>query len=255
MLARVGPDPVSERVAIVIPVHDESAVIEDVLEDVARVIAARIADVEIIVVDDGSTDGTGDTVAAAAVPGVRLLRLDRNLGQGPATLHGADAGSAEWICHMDGDGQLVPADFWSLWERRHDADLVLGVRRRRADPRHRLALTRIVRVAASRAAGRPLEDPAAPFRLLRRAMWVDLRPFLDEHPLALSVLVSVAAPRRGWRVAEVPIHHRARPVGRSRIGGVRLVGFVVRGARELARLDRRLRDAPEAPLAQLTAEA
>jgi dolichol-phosphate mannosyltransferase len=241
------------RVTVVIPAHNEAPVIGDVARAAALDIAARLSGTEIVVVDDGSSDGTA--AVAAAVPGVQVLRLDRNLGQGPALQRGFASRRAEWICQMDGDGQVVPADFWKLWEHRDDADLVLGVRRRRCDPLHRRVLTRIVRHATGAAAGRRLEDAAAPLRLIRRSLWEDVRRFVDDDAIALSILVSVAASRRGWRVAEIPVHHRRRSHGASHLRRVRLLCFLVRGSVELTTLSMRLREGRPVPSPPPLAEA
>jgi glycosyltransferase involved in cell wall biosynthesis len=231
------------RVTVVIPAHDEAAAIGDVVRDAVAHIALRVPG-DVLVVDDGSTDATPEIVArlAAATPQVGSLRLDRNHGQGPALYRAFDATSAEWLCQIDGDGQVEPADFWRLWPHREQADLILGVRRIRADPLHRRVLTRAVSRATSAAAGRRLEDAAAPLRLIRRDLWEDVRTCVDDDALAMSILVSVAAARRGWRVLEVPVRHHPRRHGRSHLRGLRLLRFIMLAARELLTLDRRMRE-------------
>lgn len=230
-----------EGVTLVIPAFNEAPVIGDVVRRAHRAIVERLPDAQILVIDDGSTDTTADCVEALrGLRGVRCVRLEHNAGQGPAVYRGIEMTRSPWICQMDGDGQMNPADFWALWERREGADVVLGWRNLRRDPLHRLVLTRVVRVAVRVVSGRHIEDAAAPLRLIRRETWHDIRALVGDDAAALSILVSVAAVRRGWRLEEVPVRHRARPCGASRLRPLRLPGFVARGGYELIRLRRRL---------------
>ena len=237
------------RVTVVIPAFNEAPVLGDVVRAAVSDIAARLPGCEVLVVDDGSTDATPQLLAelAGAAPQVRSMRLERNLGQGPALHRAFEASDGEWICQMDGDGQVVPADFWQLWRRRDEGDLVLGVRRVRCDPRHRRLLTRVVRLATGAASGRPLEDAAAPLRLIRRSLWEDVRNDVGDDAIALSILVSVAASRRGWRVCEVPVHHRRRTHGASHLRRLHLLRFIMVACFELTALAVRLREVRPLP--------
>ena len=144
----------------------------------------------------------------------------------------------DWVFVLDSDGNIPAADFWRLWEARAQADLVLGVRVHRRDARHRLLLTRAVRTVVSRLAGRPVQDP---FRLMRRSLWDDLSRFIGDDALAPSIMVSLGAAVRGWRVAEVPIEHRPRAGDASSLRRLRLLGFSARGLLQRARFRLQLR--------------
>ena len=149
----------------------------------------------------------------------------------------------DWLFVLDSDGNIPAAGFWHLWEERGEADLVLGVRLDRRDPRHRLLLTRAVRVVVSRLSGRPLQDANVPFRLLRRELWDELAPLVGPDVLAPSILVSVGAAARGRRVVEVPVEHRPRAGDVSSLRRLRLLGFSARGLAQLLRFRLRLRGA------------
>ena len=125
------------------PVHDEEAVIDDVVAAIVREVLDAVPASELVIVDDTSNDSTPARLAAhaAADPRIKVLRNDVNRGHGPSLRRAIDASSGDWILHLDSDGQFDPAELPSLWDRRDDADLVLGVRRARHDPRHRLVLT------------------------------------------------------------------------------------------------------------------
>ncbi|MGH3066606.1 MAG: glycosyltransferase family 2 protein [Gaiellaceae bacterium] len=225
----------SESLCVVIPVWNEEGVIGDLLAEIDREVRDRFEQIEIVVVDDASTDATPAILAGLGDFGGRLhvLRSDRNRGHGPSVLLGLQRARGDWILQLDSDGQFVVAELWSLWERREDADLVLGVRLHRHDPAHRLVLSRIVSTVVSLLAGSRLRDPNVPFRLVRRSLWDDLSHLVPQDALAPSILVALGASVRGYRVVEAPVSHRPRTRGRSSLRSLRLVRFSLRGLVQL----------------------
>ena len=117
--------------SVVVPVHDEEAVIDDVVAAIVREILDAVPASELVIVDDASNDSTPARLAAhaAADPRVKVLRNDVNRGHGPSLRRAIDASSGAWILHLDSDGQFDPSELPRLWDRRGEADLVLGVRR------------------------------------------------------------------------------------------------------------------------------
>jgi glycosyltransferase involved in cell wall biosynthesis len=148
-------------------------------------------------------------------------------------MRGLQRASAEWVFQLDSDGQFVVAEFPLLWEQRHEADLVLGVRAQRRDPAHRLLLTRAVRLAASLLAGSRIQDVNTPFRLLRRSLWSELEPHIPAETLAPNILVALGAAVRNRPIEYVPVTHLARKRGTSTLRALRLVRFSLRGLGQL----------------------
>jgi len=235
--------------SVVMPVYDEVAVIEQVLREHRDVLDQRFAAgaAELVVVDDGSTDGTGALLdrLAGEIPGLVVLHQPRNAGPGPALYRAMETARGAWLLHLDADGQTVPHDLWRLWDRRDEADLLIGVRRPRRDPVHRLVVTRMTRLVVWAVSGRRLEDANAPFKLIRRALWDDLRPAIDPTAFAPSLLLGLGAVRRGWRVVEIPVSHRQRPVGRSTFRMGRLAGAVLAAGRQAVTFRRSVGRLPE----------
>jgi len=227
-------------------VWNEEGAVARTIEEVERDVLAHFEDGELIVVDDASSDGTPRILAGLAreLPRLHVERAEHNRGHGPSVLRGLARAEGEWIFQLDSDAQFVPAEFWELWPRRCEADLVLGVRSRRRDPLHRVVLSRIVSPVVSLLAGRRLRDPNTPFRLIRRRLWEDLRPLLGDDVLAPSILVSTGAAARGWRVVEVQVTHLPRARGRSSLRAWRLVRFSLWGLWQLARFRYALTRAP-----------
>lgn len=236
----------SETLSVVVPVWNEEETIGTVVEELDAQLPGWAESVEIIVVDDASSDKT-PVILASLADGrsrVRVLCSNENRGHGASVLRGLAEASGDWVFHVDSDGQFVISEFAELWKRRHQSDLILGRRVHRHDPVHRLMLSRVVAVAVSLLAGRRLRDPNIPFKLFRRTLWEDVRPFLPNGALAPSILIAAGAVVRGWRVVEVPVSHRARPAGRSTLRALRLLRFSARGLGQLLRFRLRLHAAP-----------
>ena len=154
---------VEQRYAVVIPARNESATIADV--------AARAAAVAktVIVVDDGSTDGTHERLAGLPVT---LLRNERNLGKGASLWRGmqhALALGVDGVVTLDGDGQHAPEDVPRLVRvaRAHPDDIVIGARLigRETSPRERRMANRVADFFIGWAAGQPLDDSQSGFRV------------------------------------------------------------------------------------------
>jgi uncharacterized protein (TIGR03663 family) len=233
---------VSETLSVVVPVWNEETTIGTLVEELDEQLPGWVDGVEIIVVDDASTDATPAILASLADQRsrVRVIRSDQNRGHGASVLRGLAEASGEWVFHVDSDGQFIVSEFTELWKRRQQFDLILGRRVHRHDPTHRLVLSRVVAAAVSLLAGRRLRDPNAPFKLFRRTLWEDIRPLISDGSLAPSILIAAGAVARGWRVVEVPVSHRARPAGRSTLRTLRLLGFSARGLGQLLRFRLRL---------------
>jgi dolichol-phosphate mannosyltransferase len=230
--------------SVVMPVYNEAAVIEPLVMELERELVGALgeAEIEVIVVDDCSTDATADILVRLAHDR-NWLTVDRarvNAGHGPSVLRGLRSAAGDWIFQLDSDGQFLVEDFHTLWRLRDEADLLLGVRVTRHDPAHRLVLSRIIRLAVSLLARRKLRDANSPFRLLRRELWEDLDPLIGERVLAPSIMVSLGAARRAWRIREFPVTHLARAHGPSSLRSLRLFSFSLAGLRELLAFHRRL---------------
>jgi glycosyltransferase involved in cell wall biosynthesis len=196
-------------VSIVMPAYHEAAVIGGVL----RALAAAAPWREIIVIDDGSTDGTGDAAAAA---GARVIRHPYNKGNGAAVKTGIRAATGEFILIIDADGQHQPADALRLTDRLGDYDLVIGARSRdtQAGLLRRLG-NGALNGLATYLTSRKIPDLTSGFRAARREC---LREFLHLLPNGFSTptTTTLAFIKAGYNVTFEPVEARAR-VGQSKI--------------------------------------
>jgi glycosyltransferase involved in cell wall biosynthesis len=231
------------------PVYNEAAVIADVVAELARDVLDPLGGAELVMVDDGSTDGTPALLdrLAAADPRVRVIHASRNRGHGPALRAAFEAAEGDWLFQMDSDGQQLAAELWDLWALRGSADVVVGVRRGRSEGRHRDVVSAFARLAGRVAGAGRLRDVNVPFKLIRREVWEDLLPDVPATPVAPSLLIAIGARVRGWRVAEVEITHLPRRAGRSTVDLPALARLTFGALRELVGF--RVRIGRRAPLA------
>lgn len=207
------------NICAVIPAYNEA----DVIGEVVAAVHAHVA--RVLVVDDGSDDGTGTRAVEA---GAECLRLDENLGKGAAVRRAlAHIGAGSEFTHalfMDGDGQHRPDDIPALvaQARASGADMVIGARSldRSRMPRSRHLSNTLGSRLASRLVGRPILDSQCGFRLIRLAPLTALRLRARRYELEMEVLIKMC--HRGATVAHAPValvYHDGR--ARSKMAPVR----------------------------------
>lgn len=206
---------------VVIPAYNESEALPGVLAD----LASETPDLDVVVVDDGSADGT-DRVARTA--GAVCVRLPYNVGQGGALMAGfryaVDRGY-ERVVQVDGDGQHRADQIPRLLDDSDSgADLVIG--NRFASDDYRVGRTRRLAMALLRwevrvLCGRRYRDPSSGFRAIAEPL---LSVFVSDYPAEFleSVESLVAATRAGYRVAEAPVRMNRRSGGVPSTRGVKL---------------------------------
>ncbi|KIN89316.1 glycosyltransferase family 2 protein [Thauera sp. SWB20] len=198
------------RVTVVLPARNESTPIGNVVMQ----IRAQLPEVEVIVVDDGSTDATGE---AATKSGARVIRQPYSKGNGAAIKTGARAASGDVIVFMDADGQHDPADIPALLARLDKGyDMVVGARQAGSQASLGRGLAnRFYNRLASYMTGHKVEDLTSGFRAVRAEKF---REFLYLLPNGFSypTTSTMAFFRAGYSVAYEPIH-AARRIGKSHI--------------------------------------
>jgi dolichol-phosphate mannosyltransferase len=220
----------SETPWLVVPTYNEAENLEALIEAARRVLEhAAPEGFVILVVDDGSPDGTGELAdrLAAQHATVRVLHRPGKTGLGPAYLAGfatAIAGGAGYVMEMDADFSHDPADLARLLAAARDgADLVLGSRYvAGGGVTDWGALRRLVSRAGSLYArwmlGVPVRDLTGGFKCFRRATLEAIEfPTVRSQGYAFQIELTYRAARSGFEVVELPIVFRERRVGRSKM--------------------------------------
>lgn len=225
------------------PAFNEEGAIADAVDEVRQAILDRVEGSELLVVNDGSTDGTGAILDRLAADG-RIRVIHRaNGGHGPALRTGIEAAGGTYLFLLDSDRQIPLDGFGDLWAQALECDGVFGVRRNRNDPRSRLWLTLVIRLVVQALFGVSMRDANVPFKLLRRSLWEDARPFIPEDTLAPSLFLALFVGRGGYRVVFADVSHRRRSSGVPSIRYWKLIRFALRGFGQLLHFRLRIRHA------------
>jgi len=203
--------------SVVVPVLNEGPNLLPLHDEIVAAMDAVDGTWEIVYVDDGSTDDGPRLLGRLARedPRARVVTLARNYGQSTALVAGTEAARGEWIGTLDGDGQNDPRDLVALWReaRAGVADVVTGVRTRRADGRVKRASSRIANAVRNRLSGDQVTDVGCSVRVFPRRALLEAVRFEGMHRF-LPTLFRLA----GYSVVERPVGHRPRRAGRSKYG-------------------------------------
>jgi glycosyltransferase involved in cell wall biosynthesis len=235
----------ASRVEVVLVVHNEEATIESTIREFLA-----LADVELLVAEDGSSDRTRE-LAGAFGSRVRLTPPSERKGYSRAVADAVAHTRGDVVVFCDGDGQYEPRDLTRLVEEVRAGTIVAGARSPRRDSRSRMLASGAFGVAYKRVVPLRMHDPSSPFVAALRA---DLDVILTSPPVLPQAFwweFFARAQAAGLSIVEVPVEHRPRPAGQTqvyrlsrlpRIVFTHLVGLV-RLRRELRRT-RRAREAP-----------
>ena len=209
--------------SLVLPAFNEEANIEAVVQDALATLPAFVDAYEIIVVDDGSRDRTGEIVArlASGNDRVRLVSHERNRGYGAALTSGFSASTGDFVMFMDADRQFDIRDLRLLVPFAGEYDIVAGFRMERSDPLHRRVLAEMFNVSVRMLFGVHLRDIDCAFKLFRGDL---LRGLPLTAPGALiNTEIQAKARRQGARLQQVGVRHYPRIAGEATGGSPRVI--------------------------------
>lgn len=213
--------------SVVVPVYNEAGNVEPLIEEIDRVLGSLGREAEIVVVDDGSSDGTRGELRRLRerFPRLRVVLFRRNFGQTAALSAGIANARGEVIVTMDGDGENDPEDVPRLLERLSpDVDMVCGWRRERW--KGSFLTRRLPSEAANRVIGLTtgvkLHDYGCTLKAFRRWLAAELDLYGEMHRFVPAI-----ASDRGARIVEVPVNYRSRRFGSSKYGLSRLLRVIL----------------------------
>jgi glycosyltransferase involved in cell wall biosynthesis len=207
-------DIVAPRLSVVVLVFNEAESIAPLHEELVGVLNAMDTTYEVVYIDDGSQDGSTESLAQLALkdPRVRVVSFRRNFGQTAAVQAGIDNARGEILVFMDGDLQNDPHDIPRLLQMMDEGyDVVSGWRRDRQDDASRVLPSKIANWIIARVTGVPLNDFGCTLKAYHRDVIQDVKLYGEMHRF-----IPVYASWVGARIAEIPVNHRPRSFGKSK---------------------------------------
>lgn len=198
-----------DNITVILPAYNEGPIIAETIQR----IKSLYPDFEVLVVDDGSTDGT---MQAAMEAGANVWSHPYNIGNGAAIKTGLRIAKGEWVIMMDADGQHDPEDIAKLIEHKDDYDMVVGARSKKSDTSlHRDFANSMYNVIASYVTSFKIKDLTSGFRLVKKST---VQPFIYLLPNTFSypTTLTMAYLRSGRSLKYVSINSKKR-TGKSKI--------------------------------------
>jgi glycosyltransferase involved in cell wall biosynthesis len=188
--------------SVIIPVYNEAGAITGVLDGLKKALPPLGLDYEIIVVDDGSTDGTGEVLAG--ISGITIVKHPYNKGYGASIKSGARTARHGWLMLFDGDGQHKPECAIELFRYRDDFDMVVGSREGYQGPWVRQPGKRLLTTIASLMADFKIPDLNSGLRLIRKGLffrYIHLYP----NNFSLTTTITMIFLKEALSIKYVPI--------------------------------------------------
>jgi glycosyltransferase involved in cell wall biosynthesis len=198
-------DSILRSTSVLIPAYNAGTFLEELVGRIRR----SIGEVQIVVVDDGSTDNTAEI---AHLVRVTVLRHDKNCGKGAALQTGFDflkkQADVEFILTLDADLQHQPEDIQKFFsaQQQTDADIVIGWRKRTGTkmPAHRILSNTITSALVSLKTGMKIKDSQCGFRLIRKRVLGNIQ--LESRGYEAETELLIKAARLEYKIEFVPVH-------------------------------------------------
>ena len=216
-----------DKLYIVIPAYNEAANIEAVARQWHAIAAQTGTDSRLLIIDDGSTDGTHKQLLAlkAELPQLQVLSKE-NGGHGQAILFGyrqALLDHADYVFQTDSDGQTLSTEFAPFWDGRKSYDAQIGHRVKRQDGFSRVVVTGVLRLVLLIQFGMWITDANTPFRLMSADSLARFLPTLSADCCMTNVLLSVLYHKGGTKIIYRPITFRPRQGGENSLNFIKIV--------------------------------
>jgi dolichol-phosphate mannosyltransferase len=203
------------ELALVMPVYNEEGCINDVIKAWHDEFARLAIDFIMIILDDGSKDGTRQKLSAFASDSRILIIEKENSGHGPTIIRGYNeaVGFADWIFQVDSDDEIKPCHFPDMWTVRNDYDALFGIRKNRRQTFERKFISFISRMIVNFLFGPGVNDVNVPYRLIRSRILRQIIAQIPRDVFAPNVLISGAVNALQARICNMAVPAETRKTG------------------------------------------
>lgn len=211
------PDDIN-GLSLVIPVYNEAGSIEKTLNDIQETVIKRIPGSELIIAEDGSTDGTREMLEGlkAGIP-FTLISSPRRKGYAMAFKDSLMLARKPLVFFSDSDGQHDPEDIFRLLREIEGNDIVSGCKSPRRDRLYRVVISRLYNLIIGLVFGLWMRDIDSGFKLIRKEVIEKILPEVDTMDYCVMSEFVLRAYLEGFKIKEVPVRHIARSTGPSRV--------------------------------------
>lgn len=213
-----------QAISVFFPAYNEEKNIKKTVTEAVKILKKIAKDWEIVVVNDGSTDKTGEIVKKLIKkePRISMITHTPNRGYGAALKSGLYNAKYPWIAFTDADGQFAFSEVDKFLEKKDEADLIIGYRLQRRDPPLRIFIAQLLRIWNLIFFGLWLKDVDCGFKLIKKEVVDKIGTLKTESAITESEFL-VRAKRAGFKIVEIPVHHYPRKKGKQTGGDIRII--------------------------------
>ena len=200
------------------PVLNEEGTVEKLTEDLLGILKSNFEQKEVIIINDGSTDRTGyiaENLLAKNNGHVKVIHHPKSTGYGNALRSGFSAAQYDLVFFTDGDYQFDMNDLHQAISLIEDCDIVVGYRRNRKDPKHRIFLSKGYNLLIRTLFGSKLKDIDCSFKLFKSAALKKIT--IESSGYFIDTEIMVKAKKKGLSIKEFGVRHLPRSFGKSKV--------------------------------------
>ena len=206
-----------KNLSVFFPVYNEEGNIENTVEKALKVLEKlKLENFEVIIVNDGSIDGTGKVANNLAKKNaqVRVIHHSKNLGYGEALKSGFYSAKYDTVCYTDGDGQFDFSEVPKFLEKIADCDLVIGYRIKRQDPFFRIFFKKGWKLSLLMMFGLTLRDVDCGFKMVKKSVLEKIPHLQSQRGAMINAELAIKAKKAGFKIGQVGVSHFPRRFGK-----------------------------------------